>query len=114
MTDHRFLTADRSVERTRFGDSVEITVNYGAQDYETARATLPRWGFLVESPTLVAFHARRYGRLRYGAPTLLVMRSEDGRPLGSSGRVRIYRGFGDRSIEFRGRRVEVETELLLP
>ena len=114
MTDHRFLTADRSVEQTRFGDSVEITVNYGAQDYETARATLPRWGFLVESPTLIAFHARRYGRLRYREPSLFVVRSEDGKPLNSSGRVRIYRGFGDGTIEFRGRRAEVETELFLP
>ena len=114
MTDHRFLTPDRSVERTRFGDSVEITVNYGPKDYEMERATLPRWGFLIESPTLVAFHALRYGRLHYSVPTLLVIRSEDGRPLDSSRRVRIYRGFGERMVEFRGRPVDVQTERYLP
>ena len=29
MTDHRFVTPDRQVETTRFGDDVNITVNYG-------------------------------------------------------------------------------------
>ncbi|MGC8795229.1 MAG: hypothetical protein ACP5U2_17760 [Bryobacteraceae bacterium] len=43
-----------------------------------------------------------------------MLRSEDGKPLATSNRVRIYRAFGERVVEFRGRRIEVETERILP
>jgi len=33
MTDHRFLTPDRSVQQTRFANGIEITVNFGATSY---------------------------------------------------------------------------------
>jgi hypothetical protein len=114
MTEHRFVTPDRKVESTRFGTDVEVTVNYGPADFSTARAVLPQYGFLIESPTLVAFYARRYRGLSYSEPSLVVLRSLDGRPLESSRRVRIYRGFGDRRVEWKGQVVEVETELVLP
>ena len=110
MTDHRFVTADRNVESTRFGDNVNITVNYGAADYSTPRAVLPQYGFLIESPTLVAFHARSYRGVKYAESTLFVIRSMDGKPLASSHQVRIYHGFGGNQVEFRGKTLEVETE----
>jgi len=59
MTDHRFLTPDRIVEWTRFGDDVEITVNYGAADGAAGDAVLPQFRFLVNSPSLVAFRVRK-------------------------------------------------------
>ena len=110
MTDHRFVTADRNVESTRFGNDVNIMVNYGAADYSAPRAVLPQYGFLIESPTLVAFHARTYGGVKYAQPALFVIRSMDGKPLASSRQVRIYHAFGDNRVEFRGKVVEVETE----
>jgi hypothetical protein len=110
MTDHAFLTSERDVQRTRFGSDVEITVNYGAKDYTAPNATLPQYGFLIESPTFVAFCARRYGKLSYSEPTLFVMRSLDGRPLRDSGKVRIYRGFGDRRVDWNGEILDVEAE----
>jgi hypothetical protein len=108
MTDHRFLTPDRKVEATRFGDNVNITVNYGAEDFTARGAVLPQYGFVVESPTLVALYARSYGQLKYAEPTLLVMNSLDGQPLSSSSRVRIYHGFGDRRVEWHGKVTEVK------
>jgi hypothetical protein len=33
LTDFQWLTPDRSVQRTRFGDQVELTANFGAEDY---------------------------------------------------------------------------------
>lgn len=33
MTDHRFLTSDRAVQRTRFANGTEITVNFGATPF---------------------------------------------------------------------------------
>ena len=33
MTDHQFLTPDRNVQQTHFGNGVVITVNFGLADY---------------------------------------------------------------------------------
>ena len=87
-----------------------ITVNYGNGDYTAAHAVLPQWGFVIESPTLVAFYARSYGGVKYAEPALFVIRSLDGKPLSSSRQVRIYHGFGDNRVEFRGKILEVATE----
>ena len=85
MEDHRFLTADRQVELTRFGKDVEITVNYGTRDFERHGAVLPQYGFLVESPTYYACH------IRSGAGTVLrVKRSVDGKALAESRNVYVY------------------------
>ena len=114
MTDHRFVTADRKVESTRFGNDTNITVNYGEADYATPHAVLPQWGFLIESPALVAFYARSYGGRQYAEPALFVIRSLDGKPLATSHQVRIYHGFGDTRVEFRGQSLEVATEKVIP
>jgi hypothetical protein len=94
MTGHAFLTGDRQVERTEFG-GVRITVNYGEMPFRAENAVLPRYGFLIESPTLVAFHATEYAGRAFSQPTMLVARSIDGKPLGESANVRVHRAFGD-------------------
>ena len=114
MTDHRFVTPDRKVESTRFGDNTTITVNYGEADYAAPHAVLPQWGFLIESPALVAFYARSYDGLQYAEPALFAIRSLDGKPLASSHQVRIYHGFGDNRVEFPGKSLEVATEKVIP
>ena len=114
MTGHRFATPDRKVETTRFGSDTTITVNYGQANYAAQHGVLPQWGFLIESPALVAFYARSYGGLQYPEPALFVIRSLDGKPLASSHQVRIYHGFGDSRVEFRGKTLEVATEKLIP
>ena len=86
MEDHRFLTPDRQVEYTRFGGDVEVAVNYGTAPYTRHGYTLPQYGFLVESPTLVAYYAREGA----AAPVLRVRRSLDGVPLARSQRIRVY------------------------
>lgn len=105
MTDHRFLTANRKAESTRFGKDVEITVNYGTNDLVLKNAVLPQYGFLIESPTLVAFHARSYGTMRFTQPTMLVVQSADGKKLTRSRRLRMYVAFGDTPAEWAGRPV---------
>ena len=114
MTDHRFVTPDRQVESTRFGGDVSITVNYGVPDFQDKRAVLPQYGFVIESPMLVAFYAHSYGGLKYVQPPLFVLHSLDGQPLSSSRHVRIYHGFGDHRLEWKGKIIEVETETLAP
>jgi hypothetical protein len=113
MTDHEFLTADRMVEKTLFGTDVEVVVNYGEQEFSLSDVVLPRWGFLIRSPKLVAFCARSYGGLEYDEPTLFVIESRDNRSLRESKKIRVYRGFGGNSVKVNGKTVTVEIERMI-
>jgi hypothetical protein len=88
MTDHRYLTLDRKVETARFGSDVQVTVNYGDAEYSMTTAVLPQYGFLIESPKLVAFYAAGYRGVKYSEATLYVTHTLDGKP-------HSYRPFGD-------------------
>jgi hypothetical protein len=107
MTEYQFLTPDRKIRRTIFGEgasTVEVIVNTSANEYRHPSKTggevvLPPYGFLIESPTFVAFHALSWNGLRYDAPVLFTLRSMDGKPLIQSGKVRIYHGFGDARVK---------------
>ena len=108
MTDHRFLSANRKAECTRFGENVDISVNYDSADLVLKNAVLPQYGFLIESPTLLAFHARGYGAVKFTQPTMLVLRSRDGKDLKSSRDVQMYSAFGDRPDKWDGRVVAIK------
>ncbi|MDP6520737.1 MAG: DUF5696 domain-containing protein, partial [Planctomycetota bacterium] len=112
MTDHRYLTLDRSVERTRFG-AVNITVNRGATPYSIDGTTLPPFGFLVTSPTFIAFHATEFGGLAYPGGALFTLRSLDDQPLTTSKRLRVYHGFGPTEVRLPERVVTVEREAVI-
>ncbi|MBM4047393.1 MAG: hypothetical protein FJ279_19985, partial [Planctomycetes bacterium] len=118
MTDHKFLTADHSAEYSAFGD-VRIWVNYGENlplrfaEREVEPVALPEHGFLVLSPTFVAFHATRFGGVTYEPSALFTARSLDGRPIGDSQRVRIYHGFGDPRVRLGGKEFQVEREAVV-
>lgn len=106
LTQHQFLTPDRHVQRTVFGegkDAVEVVINRGTDPYRLAskasgEVLLPPFGFLIESPGFVAFHALSWNGLKYGAPVLFTLRSQDSQPLTSSRTVRVYHGFGDARV----------------
>jgi hypothetical protein len=93
-TRHEFLTPDRKVQRTVWGD-VEAIVNMSATPYEN----LPPFGFVLQSPTFVAFHAASFNGLRYDDPPLFTLRSLDDRPLSRSRRIRVFHGFGDARVK---------------
>jgi hypothetical protein len=113
MTNHEFLTADRKVEKTTFGASVEVVVNYGEKEFTHLDVVLPQWGFLITSPELVAFCASSYQGLEYPEPTLFVINSQDGKPLAESGKIRVYRGFGGDTVAVKKKILKVETERIL-
>jgi hypothetical protein len=49
MTDHRFLTPDRSVQQTVFANGVLITVNFGSADHQLADGrVVPARGFVTQ------------------------------------------------------------------
>ncbi|HXR07265.1 MAG TPA: hypothetical protein VN765_08035, partial [Candidatus Acidoferrum sp.] len=110
MSRHEFLRSDRKVERTVFGEgssALKIVINGGSADYMCeselgGKVLLPPYGFLAESPTFVAFHARSWGGINYDAPTLFTLRSLDRRTLSRSRRVRIYHAMGNAEVRIGG------------
>ncbi|MFO8014728.1 MAG: glycoside hydrolase [Phycisphaerae bacterium] len=118
MEDHAFLTEDRTVIRSVFGtgpDAVVTVVNMGEAPYRLrsrvgGEVVLPPHGFLVRAPTFTAFHASAYGGLVYEDPPLVTLRSLDGKPLGESAKVRLWHGFGDPRVRFRGKEWRVARE----
>jgi hypothetical protein len=114
MTQHQFLTPDRKVRRTVFGDganAVAVVVNAGVTDFSHrtksfGEVLLPPNGFVVESPTFAAFHALTWNGLNYDAPPLFTLRSLDGKSLDRSKRVRVFHGFGDSRVKL-GRTVKI-------
>ncbi len=111
LTSHEFLTDDRLLQRTRFGE-VTITVSY-EKPAEIGGNAVPPYGFIVESPRFVAFCATRYNGIEYQTPTLFTARSLDGKPLAESAKVRIYHGFGDPRLKLAGKVFEVPREAIV-
>lgn len=111
LTSHEFLTDDRLVQRTRFGD-VTITVAYD-RGFEIEGNVVPPYGFIVDSPTFIAFCATRYNGVEYPTGALFTARSLDGRPLEQSAQVRIYHGFGEPRVRIAGREFEVQREAVV-
>jgi hypothetical protein len=108
---HEFLTADRLVQRTRFGElSISVAYERPARLGDNA---VPAHGFIVESPRYVAFCATRYAGRDYAQPALFTARSLDGRPIAESSQVRIYHGFGDRRVRLAGKDFEVAREAIV-
>ena len=121
MTRHEFLTPDRRVQRTVFGDgaeAVEVVVNDSDQTIQRksrmgGAVLLPPGGFLVEAPTFAAFHALDWSGVKYDSAPLVTLRSLDGLPLRRSAKVRVFHAFGDPRIKL-GRSVhEVQKEAIL-
>ncbi len=116
MTGHEFLTPDRLVRRTTFGQgpsAVIVTANGAARDFACRSASggevvLPPYGFIVESPQFTAFCARRWNGVDYGTPTLFAIRDT-----GQPNQVRIYHGFGDPRIRLGSADYQVEKEAVV-
>ena len=104
MTSHRFLKPDGSVQESVFGNiAVRVTVNYGPDAYvvqspRCGAVKLPQFGFLVESPSFVAFCADSFGGKTYDAPAMFTLASRDGQPIEQSAKVHIFHAFGDPEV----------------
>jgi hypothetical protein len=108
LDSHEFLTPDRLLQRTRFGD-LTITVAYD-KPAKIGDNAVPAYGFIIESPGFVAFCATRYNGVDYATPTLFTARSLDGQPLAQSAKVRVFHGFGDAHLRLCGKDLEVARE----
>jgi hypothetical protein len=115
---YEFLDTARQIRKTTFGNGVTTVVNGSDGDYTTVSArwgdvTLPPYGFLVEAGTFVAFYARSWNGHTYDDPALFCLASQDGKPLPESSRVRVYHGFGESHLAWRGDLVSVRREAIL-
>ncbi|MBI5686146.1 MAG: hypothetical protein HZC54_13820 [Verrucomicrobia bacterium] len=112
LTKLEFLTPDRAVRQATFGvgrSATTVTVNFGSTEFVTqsksgGNVRLPTWGFLIESPRFVAFHATSWAGRNYTGPVLFTAQI-DGK------RARLFHGFGDARLTWRGQELEVRREL---
>lgn len=113
LTRLEFLTADRAVRRATYAQNdgrpvATVTVNFGAADFaaqstQGGAVTLPTWGFLIEGPQFVAFHATSWGGRKYATSTLFAVRC-------AGPRTQIFHGFGDSRLVWRGQEFEVRRD----
>lgn len=108
LDSHEFLTTDRLLQRTRFGD-LTVTVAY-EKPARIGDNEVPAYGFVIESPSFIAFCATRYNGVDYATPTLFTARSLDGKALAESSKVRVFHGFGDKRLRLFGKDFEVARE----
>lgn len=120
LTSHEFLSPDRKVQHTVFLGNygkTDVVVNAGPDNFRWrskagGEIVLPPNGFLIESPAFVAFHSLAWNGISYSpaAAPLFTLRSMDGKPLENSAEVRVYHGFGDASLSFRGMTRKIKRE----
>ena len=113
LTQLEFLTPARTVRRAVFGDPkgevrATVTVNFGSSEFVVqsplgGEVALPPWGALIETPSFVAFHARSWAGRSYETPVLFTIRTDENGD-------RIFHGFGDERINWRGRELAVRRE----
>ena len=121
LTRMEFLSKDRTLRRATYGqgkDATKVIVNFGTTE---ARVTsklggdvvLPPWGFVIEGPHFVAFHARRWGREEYGKGALFTLQAMDGKNLQEARRVRVFHAFGPANLRWRDDRYNVQREQVI-
>jgi hypothetical protein len=112
MTDHSFLTVDRTVEMSRFGKSTSIVVNYGDTEFKNSVADLPPHGFYIDSPDYQAFYATRFHAMTFTKPTMMtVLCGKQKDAMGQSPRneksCRIFHAFGDSHVKLFGKTLDL-------
>ena len=59
MVSHESVTPDKNVQRTKFADGTEVTVNFGAQPHAVQHGgktyRLPEFGFLAQGPKVLQY-----------------------------------------------------------
>ena len=121
LSRFRFLTENKQLREAVYGEggqATRVVVNFGSIDAAIdspvgGKAVLPSWGFLVEHPKFVAFYARSWSGREYPQGALFALQAKDDQPLTSSARTRVFHGFGDPTLIWRGERHTVQREEIL-
>ncbi|MBP7937545.1 MAG: hypothetical protein KA354_23135 [Phycisphaerae bacterium] len=117
LTNLEFLTPNGAVRRATYGERnpTTVVVNFGSQNAPVeskfgGAVLLPPWGFVLESPQFVAFYALQWSKRSYARGALFTIQATDDRDLAQAAKVRVFHGFGDPQITWRGKPVEVRRE----
>ncbi|RPJ50930.1 MAG: hypothetical protein EHM21_03880 [Chloroflexi bacterium] len=112
---YEFLDAGRRIRRTIFSNGISVVVNGSAENFRVVsdlggEVVLPPHGLLVEADDFAAFVALSWNGRQYPEPVLFTLTSLDGASLSKAGRVRVYHGFGDAGLNWRGEQQQVVRE----
>jgi hypothetical protein len=118
LSAFEYLTEDRNVRRATYGEgsqAVKVTVNFGPTPAEInsetgGRTVLPSWGFLVEAPRFVAFHARSWNGQDYGNGALFTLRPADNKDLKDAAGIRVFHAFGPATLSWQDKTYDVKRE----
>lgn len=118
LTRLEFLTPNGSVCRAVYGHgdaATCVTVNFGANDAPVdsqlgGKVLLPAWGFVIDGPRFAAFYAKRWNGRDYANGALFSLQCLEDKSLRQATRLRIFHGFGDPQIAWRGATHEVRRE----
>jgi len=86
------------VRRAEYGPHMSVVVNMGEDDFEYQGTLLPQYGVRIESPTFLAFCAKKFNGLDYGERALFTIESLDGQPISHSSHLRLSHAFGPDQI----------------
>ncbi len=118
LTAFSFLTPDRAVRSATYGrgeDATSVVVNFGESDATVqskfgGQVVLPQRGFVVEGRSFAAFYARRWGGRDYPDGALFTIRLVKGNTLEDASQLRVFHGFGDPAVVWRGKTHDVRRE----
>jgi hypothetical protein len=115
---YEFMDEARLVRRSVFSNGVQVLVNGSAEDVDFAvpfwgSVVLPPYGLLVEAGDFAALVARSWDGHSGAQPVLFTFTSLDGLALPESSQVRVYHGFGDAALNWRGKPYIIRRESIL-
>ncbi len=121
LTRFEFLGPDHALRRATYGespDATQVMVNHGPTEARVesrlgGSVLLPPWGFVVEGPRFAAFYARRWNGRAYSEGALFTLRPVGDETLMHADHDRIFHGFGDPRIFWRGSTQEVRREAVI-
>ena len=95
-----------------------MVVNFGAARRRSSRRSggevlLPPWGFVVDGPRFAAFYAKRAAGREYPDGTLFTLQAIEGPNLLGATKLRVFHGFGDPQLTWRGKSYQIQREDVL-
>jgi hypothetical protein len=74
---------------------------------------LPPFGLVIEGPWFAAFYAKKWGGREHPGGALFTLQPAEGESLQTAGKLRIFHGFGDPEIMWKGAKYEVAREKVI-
>jgi len=121
LTRLEYLTDDFKLRKATYGhgeDATTVIANFGTTETQVTSTlggdvVLPPWGFVIEGPAFVAFHARRWAGQEYGKGALFTLQAIDEKNLKDAHRARVFHAFGPANLRWKGNLYNVQREQVI-